>query len=877
MKAIALSITLASSWLAASLSASAQIVPDGTVNTLVTPSGNTFTIDGGTTAGTNLFHSFSEFSLPTGSEAFFNNAASIDNILTRVTGGSISNIDGLIRANGTANLFLLNPNGIVFGPNARLNIGGSFISTTAETVQFADGVEFSSTDANPAPLLSVSVPVGLQFGQNPGDIIDRATSLEVPANNTIALLGGNVSLESTTVFAPSGRIEIGSVGGNQTVNLTSIPDGFALGYDNATAFGDISIAGNSIVEVTGAPSGDVRVQGRAFLLDDSRLIGINTSPQPGGDIQVNATDSVTLVGSRDYIDDLIRFFANPTPSAFPQGLLARTEGSGTGGNVIVNTARLQATDGIFINTTATASGAAGDIAIDASESYTIRRSQVSSFSTFGSDADTGSVTIDTGRFSIAEIGANFTEPFGNGTGGNVVVNATESLEIVGAPLESFRLEARPPGDEMTDNVTSNVATGSQGTGVAGDLIVSSPQITLRDGGTLFSTSFLEGRPGNIFVEAGRIEIDGEIEGDVLVPSTILAGSFNPGVVTAPFSVSVVANEIVLRNGAQIRLDKFSMGESGDLSVVADSIALDSGSQIESQTAFGDGSNLSIQANSLMLRDGSTIDTQVGRAVNFLRGNIAPGLPGDGGNISIDVDRLDISGDSSIFSVGAIDPSLGSSATLTGGNIALWVDRLRLEDGGRIFSSNLAPGTGGNIALAVGMLRLDEGQISAETAFGEGANIAIGGRQTFLRDRSQITTTVGAATDPTNGNVTIGTGGSGGNISIDVGPLIAIDNSDIFTDVLSGSGGQIDIDARAIVGLRFRNELTEFSDIATISTFDGNSVTLSCGDDRETEIASKASNVDSSSTLEEATQWFLNDDGAVTLSADRSTTNSVNCQ
>ena len=189
----------------------AQINPDGTTNTNVDPTDSVINIEGGDRAGANLFHSFEEFSVPNGSEAFFNNANDIVNIFSRVTGGDISNIDGLIRANGDASLFLINPAGIVFGEGASLDIGGSFFVSTAESIVFTDNVEFSAIDATEPPLLTINQPLGLNFGNNPGDIAVNGSNLEVNNSETLALFGGNVTITGGQIVAPGANIELGGL------------------------------------------------------------------------------------------------------------------------------------------------------------------------------------------------------------------------------------------------------------------------------------------------------------------------------------------------------------------------------------------------------------------------------------------------------------------------------------------------------------------------------------------------------------------------------------------------------------------------------------------------------------------------------------------
>jgi filamentous hemagglutinin family protein len=470
--------------LLAAYPATAQIIPDNTVNTKVTPNGNINVIEGGTRAGTNLFHSFQEFSVPTGREAFFNNAFDIRNIFSRVTGKLPSNIDGLIRANGTANLFLLNPNGIIFGPNARLNIGGSFLATTANSFKFADGTEFSATNPQTAPLLSINVPIGLQMGSNPGNITVNGTGLNLPLpvegetleqrvargiafeqeflNNpqgllvqpgkTIGLVGGNLTFNGGLVTVRQGRIEIGSVNSG-VVNLNPSETGFVLGYENISSFGEIQMSQSSAVTASGEGAGEIRVRGGKITLNEISSIGANTIGNGNGKSVTVEAEQLSLFGGSFLVSgtfssgdagnlivkakDSVEVNGISVDGKFPSTLQTFSLADGKAGNLTIDTGRLIIRDGAFISTGTSSKGQGGNLNIQASQEV-----QVNGTSTDGnfrsalatptnSAGNAGDMTIQTGRLIIQDGAFVSTRTSSNGEGGNLTVRASQEVKVSG--------------------------------------------------------------------------------------------------------------------------------------------------------------------------------------------------------------------------------------------------------------------------------------------------------------------------------------------------------------------------------------------------------------------------------------------------------------
>ena len=735
--------------LLASHSTAAQIVPDATlrVNSIVTQQGNAIAIEGGTQAGGNLFHSFREFSVPTGSEALFNNRLDVQNIFSRVTGGSISNIDGLIRANGTANLFLLNPNGIIFGPNARLNIGGSFLASTATRLNFADGTFFSAAADQTQPLLTISVPIGLQYGANPGrilvqgngqgirstsELIDTTIGLRVQPNQTLALVGGDVALEGGTLKTAGGRIELGSVAGTGLVSLTSTDKGFALNYDSVPNFGDIQLSQQATADASGEGGGDIQVRGRRVILKDGSPIEASTlGAKPGGTLSVNAQESVEMVGMSANGQFVSGLFALVYPGS-----------SGAGGNITVETKRLTILPGAArIDTSTFGQGASGTLRVTASESVeVIGRSADLNFASgiFNSvqpeaTGAGGNLIIETGRLIVRGGAQVLAGAFGEGRGGNLTVTATESVEV---------------SDQIADGVFSGIFTQTEAAATAGNLTITTPQLTVGNGAAVSASSFGgTGAAGNLMINTARLIVRGGAQ----VTAATQPGGLG-GRLTVNASEFVEVSGTGFGGSSLLTTSTFGNADAGDLSIETGRLIVRDGGLVQAATTgAGSGGTLTVRARELVELSGTSADG--GERSSLIA--VTQGT-GDAGDVRIETDRLIIR-DTAGLSVNSRDSSSGAA---------------------------------GNLIVEASSILLDNGSLQALTAGGDRGNIQVTSNSLQLRRGSRITTNAtGEAT--------------GGNIAIATGTLAALENSDISANSEQASGGRVTIDAQGIFGTSFR--------------------------------------------------------------------------
>jgi len=641
----------------------AQIKPadiKGQRNSLVRDRGNKIQeITGGTRRGNNLFHSFSEFSIPKGKEARFIPADKITNIFTRVTGKE-SKINGTLKVEGQANLFLLNPKGISFGKKAKLDLKGSFMATTGDSLMFSDGSEFSATNPEAPPLLKVESPqpIGIRFeGSNSGEIKTNGSEFKMGDRQTLGLIGGKIEILSSNLKAPSGNIELGSVAGNNTVGLKLTNFGYQVDYNykevRVNKFGDINISKDKdapkdkivqTINTDGERGGKISIYGNKINFDSVEIHSNTSGNKDGGQLKISASDSITMNNGTQISTQITQKGAGKAGDITLNAgdaikidnaaqVFSRTnsEVSGKSGTITVDAKKLVINNGGQIrNDTYAASGQQEvGLKIIASDSITLSDANSTIANSVQPDVNgNGSLTvIKTKTLSVAK-GANiYTYSLGNGNSGDLSIKATDSVTVTGVTAE-------PDGVTKKKN-PSLITTGSQSnpnnTGNGGKLTITTNLLHVADGGQISSSTSNQGKAGTIKITAENTEI-GLGAAKQYTPSGLFA-NVNQGATGNGGNITLKTRELTLTNSGLISVDAQGQGKAGTININADTASLYRKSKITAAITSANGKtggNINLHlGNQLLLRDGSEITTSAGDR----------NQGGQGGNIHIQTDFI----------------------------------------------------------------------------------------------------------------------------------------------------------------------------------------------------------------------------------------------
>ncbi len=865
---LATAVVLAGAWSINSGIVTAQIVPDASLGRESSRVGTPLNslihqIDGGAVRGTNLFHSFEQFSVPTGQTAFFNNNLSIQNIFTRVTGGGISNIDGILKANGTANLFFLNPKGIIFGAGAQLNLGGSFLGTTASSIFFADGTEFSAINPTP-PLLTVSVPVGLGFNGTEGNIVVNTGK---PPSNTFTEQG----------HAGDSLITA------QTVNNESTPLPSAI-YGKLDNINDVNLykvylPANQPVQATTV--GGTLVDTQLFLFNGKGL-GLYANDDAAGTIQssVPAKQPFTPAVSGYYYIAISSSGNNPLSKGgyiFNNALTAPTGdgaanplsgwdngGSDSGSYSIFlgNSLNSLNSAGLFVQPGKTLALVGGKVSLTGtllrSPDSRIEIGGLAAPGIVGLNLDPSSASLKSLSFPnqgqradvfISSSGRNGTNIDVSGrVGGSIAINA-RNLNILGDALAQNTLRTgiaiaqgsiQTTAGDINLNATdisltaSNIINSVTGTGNAGNIYINTGKLSIANFSQLSTRTDGQGNAGNLSITASD---------NIYFENSVLGSDVTPEGVGDGGDINISGRSLSL-NSSQVRAQILGQGNGGNININVTSLTATNGSEITAST-FGQGNagKIDITASSSVGFDGSGIGP------SGVFSGVRPGAVGDAGKINITAQNLSLTNDGEV--------STSTRALGNGGDVVLKISDTIYIAGGSIFGSGIysnsntgSKGRGGSVSLQADTLRIEDGgQIAARsrTAF-SGGNITANLNLLEITTGGQIFTTAtksGNAGDininATNGISISGAGadngttgifantvanstGTAGSILLNTAKLTILDGASISVDSLGkGNGGNLTLRTADELILN-RNGIVS----ASTTSGQGGNITLTAG-------------------------------------------------
>ncbi len=575
-----------------------DIAPDSTLGTTVTPDGNIHHIEEGTIRGPNQFHSFDRFSVGTNEIASFHGPSGIENIVSRVTGQMGSEIDGTVRStiNG-ANLFLLNPHGVMFGPHASLEVKGSFYVSTADTLRFADGYAFHAV-AQPEPLLTVASPQAFGFlrdhGDNPPRITIEGSVLTVLDHNTLSIVGGDVQMMGGRLVARSGQVHLASV-----VSTGEVPVNLAqFNADTVDRLGEIVITQRTLINASGASGGAVIIRGGRLVVHNSfiratRMFGNEESAEAHIDIHIREdivlTDRARIqANTLGAGDATVRITAR---SLRLEGSLisASASSQGRATNITVEVQQLSLKDGGQLSTSTTVSGGrAGMVMITATDAVTITGedstglNQSGIFSAVsGGMSLGGNIVMHVGTLTIRDGGMIATTSEGTGQGGTVVITATGDVAIAGS------------GD--VSGLASGLVSTALGDGAGGNIELHARNILLSDGALISAQSEGTGNAGTLTI---RAEDTFRSQNSTV---TTQASQADGG------TVEITAGSLVrLQDSAITARVEGTDAVGGNITIKSDLVLLQ-GSEISADAPEGRGGNIRIEAGGFVQDGMSRLD------------------------------------------------------------------------------------------------------------------------------------------------------------------------------------------------------------------------------------------------------------------------------
>ena len=843
------------------VAAKAQVTPDGTTSTTVNQNGNDFFIEQGDRVGDNLFHSFDEFSVPNSGSAGFNNAGDIANIFSRVTGSNISNINGLISTNGVANLYLINPNGIIFGENARLDLGGSFFASTADSLLLEGNTEFSAVDPNAAPLLEVSIPIGLNFRDNPGDIVANPSSvLFVESEQTIALVGGNVSLNGASVIGSTlGTGNTIEIGGLTEAGVVGFQTDGLLDFPVSVARGDVSLINGSVLNTVSRGEGIISIHARNLsLATDSTiangiLLDADTTRVSSGRIVVDATGDVAIDGAN-----------SDTLTAIFNSVADTTGGTGTGigeaGNIEISARNISLINGGSVasavfnpnqSENTTEPNRSSNIILTAEESILVEDSNSrfpSSISnqinfgngnggaidltaqnlflrdgaTIGSTIDlnaegiAGNMNLEIGNLVLSTGGQINANSFGGGDGGNIDIIA-DTISVDGSGDNLFLNNSPSRISSSTQLNALDIVNEELGIGNAGDINISTNSLSITNGAELLAESDSLGDGGDIqIVATENILVDGGTDRILTQLGNNTGSFFNTSGIGNAGNIEISTPRLRVVNNGVVSAATFNEGNAGNININASNLLEVSNESVIVSDVFagatGSGGNLIIETANLKIAEGGQV-------------NVTTRGEGDAGNLtvrasnSVEIAGTDEFGFRSNLSANALN-STGNS-----GELNVFTKNLTIADDAIINVGNFPssensisnPGTGepGNLNIQARSIDLENGaSITAATqsSTGDGANINLTIAEDLLLENNTLLS-ARAFEDADGGNLTI---------NADNGFILAFpdSNNDVIANAEQGNGGNININTQAIFGLSERSSTPDNStnDINASSEF-----------------------------------------------------------